>query len=83
MPMESGSRDSSDPKVATIGSKVPVRERSPMPPPASAEEAAGTYFQALVRYWPIVFGAVIVAIGIALLTISDPGTRTKRALPCS
>lgn len=52
---------------------MPTLERSPLPPPASTEEAAGTYLQAIVRYWPVVLGSVLLALAIAFLTISRSG----------
>jgi Mrp family chromosome partitioning ATPase len=60
--------------MVSIEGAVPLPERShALAQPATAEEAAGTYIQALVRYWPVVAGTVVLSVAIALFTLSRSG----------
>jgi Mrp family chromosome partitioning ATPase/capsular polysaccharide biosynthesis protein len=50
-----------------------TEESLDLTPPPRAEEAAGTYLQAIGRYWPLVFGSVLLAVLAGLITLSRSG----------
>lgn len=62
-----------DVKLSSIGD-VSLLAKPPASSPAAVEEAASTYLRALRRSWPVVLGSVILAVAIALVTISRAGS---------